>query len=87
MPEDGEILLTASSGRMLLVHTGALSIKTTRTTIGVQAVALRSSHRVIRAELYREGMLARPERYRKRSLPAAGSIPSPDELGEQLKLE
>jgi DNA gyrase subunit A len=87
MPEDGEILLTASSGRMLLVHTGALSIKTTRTTIGVQAVALRSSHRVIRAELYREGMLARPERYRKRSLPAAGSIPLPDELGEQLKLE
>ena len=31
-PEDGEFLLTATSGRMLLVHTGAIAAKATRNT-------------------------------------------------------
>ena len=30
LSEDGEVLFKSSSGRMLLVHTGALAIKTTR---------------------------------------------------------
>jgi DNA gyrase subunit A len=87
MPEDGEILLTSSSGRMLLVHTGAFSVKTTRSTIGVQAITLRSKHRLVKAELYQEGMLVRPNRYRTKTLPAAGSMPAAEDLGEQLTLE
>lgn len=35
MPEDEEVLFKASSGNMLLVHTGALALKTTRSTQGV----------------------------------------------------
>ena len=85
--KDEEILLTSSSGRMLLVHTGAFSPKATRNTIGVQAITLRSKHRLMKAELYREGMLARPDRYRTKTLPAAGSLPAPEDLGEQLTLE
>lgn len=35
IPEDEEVLFKASSGNMLLVHTGALALKTTRSTQGV----------------------------------------------------
>ncbi|MBS7361641.1 MAG: topoisomerase IV, partial [Oscillospiraceae bacterium] len=44
MKEDGEVLLPASSGRKLLVHTGAITPKTTRSTIGVQAMTLKGKH-------------------------------------------
>lgn len=35
IPEDEEVLFKASSGNMLLIHTGALALKTTRSTQGV----------------------------------------------------
>ena len=43
-PEDGEFMLTATSGRMLLVHTGAIAAKATRNTIGVQVMTLKGRH-------------------------------------------
>ncbi len=87
MQQDGEILLYASSGRRLLVHTGALSVKATRSTQGVQVMTLKGKHKLVKAELFEEGMLANPNRYRKKALPAAGSMPQPEDFGEQLKLE
>lgn len=38
MPEDEEVLFKASSGNMLLVHTGALALKTTRSTQGLSLI-------------------------------------------------
>ena len=35
---------------------------------------------------YEEGMLAKPHRYRPKSLPSAGALPAPEESGEQLTL-
>ncbi|MDD4413646.1 MAG: DNA topoisomerase (ATP-hydrolyzing) subunit A [Oscillospiraceae bacterium] len=87
MQEDGEILLTASSGRMLLFHTGALSVKATRNTAGVQVMTLKSRNRVVMADIFTDGMLSKPDRYRKKSLPAAGSTPAAEDIGEQLTLE
>lgn len=86
-PEDGEFLVTSSSGRMLLVHSGALQGKTTKNTQGVAAMTLRRSHRVLKAEPFAEDRLQKAWRYRAKSLPAAGAMPSPEETqGEQLKL-
>ena len=82
--EDGEFFLTSTSKRRLLMSTGALMPKTTRDTIGVQVMTLRSPHRVQSVVPYREGMSAKPDRYRTRSLPAAGAMPAAEDVGEQL---
>ena len=87
-PEDSEYLLTSSSGKMLLLHSGALQSKTTKNTQGVAVMTLRRNHRVIRFEPYKEGSLQKPFRYRAKSLPAAGAMPAAEETqGEQLELE
>ena len=84
--EDREVLLTASSGRMLLFHTGLIAPKTTKSTQGVQAMNLKKGQRLMSARLYEEGMLQNPNRYKK-SLPALGALPEAGETsGEQLKL-
>ncbi len=84
--EDTEFLLTSTSGRRLLMHTGAVSVKTTRNTQGVQVMTLKGSHRLDRVELFEEGMVAKPNRYRTKTLPAAGAMPSAEDVGEQLTL-
>ena len=86
MPQDGEILLQSTSGRLLLLNTGALTAKTTRNTLGVQAMTLKGSHRLIQATPYVQGTLTKPERHRSKSLPAAGMMPLAEDLGEQLTL-
>ena len=84
--EDCEVLLTASSGRMLLFHTGLIAPKATKNTQGVQAMNLKKGQRLLRVQLYEEGMLQNPNRYKK-NLPALGTLPEAGEnAGEQLKL-
>ena len=84
--EDCEVLLTASSGRMLLFHTGLIAPKATKNTQGVQAMNLKKGQRLLRVQLYEEGMLQNPNRYKK-NLPALGALPDAGEnAGEQLKL-
>ena len=85
--EDAEFLLTSTSGRMLLVHTGAISPKTTRNTQGVQVLTLKGQHRLKEARPFTEGMVSKPNRYRMKSLPAAGAMPLAEDLGEQLTME
>lgn len=86
VPEDGEYLLTATSGRRLLVHTGAISAKSTRNTIGVQVMTLKGRHTLQSVVPYAEGTLAKESRYRTRSLPAAGAMPQAEDFGEQMTL-
>ena len=84
--EDCEVLWTASSGRMLLFHTGLIAPKATKNTQGVQAMNLKKGQRLLRVQLYEEGMLQNPNRYKK-NLPALGALPEAGEnAGEQLKL-
>ena len=85
--EDKEVLFTASSGRMLLVHTGALALKTTRSTQGVAVMKLKKGHRLFSLSEYREGTFKKPQRYRTKSLPALGALPTNEESNdEQLSL-
>ena len=85
--DDRELLFTASSGRMLLVHTGVLALKTTRNTQGVAVMRLKKGHRVFSVRAYEEGTFQKPQRYRTKSLPALGALPSnEDKTDEQLSL-
>jgi DNA gyrase subunit A len=87
LPEDCEILLKSSSGRMLLVHTGALALKSTRSTQGVAVMKLKKGHRLFEMSVYKEGTFAKPQRYRTRSLPTMGALPSNEDTNdEQLTL-
>lgn len=87
IPEDEEVLFKASSGNMLLVHTGALSLKTTRSTQGVAVLKPKKGHRLFSIERYKDGTFTNPKRYRTSSLPARGALPvNDDSKDEQLSL-
>ncbi len=86
IPEDGDFLLTSTSGRRLLVHTGAITAKSTRSTIGVQAMALKGRHVLQAVEPYQPGTLTKENRYRTKTLPAAGAMPQAEDFGEQLSM-
>jgi len=85
LPEDGEVLLTASSGRMLLFHTGLIASKATKNTQGVQAMSLKQGQRVMACAVYADGDLQNPARYRKK-LPALGALPAGEDAAEQLSI-
>ena len=78
LPEDGDVLLTASSGRMLLFNTGLIAPKATKSTQGVAAMTLKKGQRVLSAVVYQEGDLQNPARFKKK-LPALGALPNGEE--------
>ena len=86
VPADCEFVLTSTSGRRLLLHTGAIAPKSTRSTIGVQAMTLKGRHYLQSVALYEKGTLTKESRYRTKSLPAAGAMPLAEDYGEQLSL-
>ena len=86
VPQDGEFLLTSTSGRRLLLHTGAIAPKSTRSTIGVQVLTLKGRHILQSVSPYVAGSLTKESRYRTKSLPAAGAMPQAEDFGEQLSM-
>ena len=84
--EDREFIISSSSGRMLLLHTGVLNLKASRTTQGVSVMKLKKGHRLFSIRAYEEGTFSKPSRYRTKNLPALGALPSSDDTSEQLSL-
>jgi DNA gyrase subunit A len=78
--EGCEFMLTSSQGRVLLVHSGAVTAKSTRSAQGSLVMTLRRNARLVKVCRYEEGMLEKPDRYRKK-VPSSGSMPP---QGEQL---
>ena len=83
LDEDREVLFSASSGRMLLIHTGVLALKATRTTQGVAVMKLKKGQQLIGVKDYAEGTFVKPQRYRTRSLPGLGALPTGEDKGEE----
>lgn len=84
---DCEFVMTSSSGRVLLIHSGALQAKNTRSTQGVAVMTMKRGHRLVKIEKYSEGMFKKPDRYRAKNLPANGALLSSDDLSDgQLSL-
>lgn len=84
--EDKEFVISASSGRMLLLHTGVLNLKTSRATQGVAVLRLKKGHRLFSIKEYEEGRFSKPSRYRTKNLPALGALPSTEDSSEQLSI-
>ena len=86
LKEDADVLISSSGGRLLLVNTSMLALKTTKNTAGVAVMTQKKGQRVVSAKVYTEGFLQKPHRYRAKNLPAAGSLLSSEDSNEQLKL-
>ena len=85
--QDCDLVAVSSAGRHLLFNTAVIQPKTTKDTIGVGLLTLKKGQRLIGARPYREGEFAKPYRYKAKNLPAAGSLLSTDDEGEQITFE
>ena len=82
--EDREYVIRSSAGRYLIVHSGSVALKTSRSTQGVAAMTLKKNHRVEKVELLTEDRFANANRYRTKNIPAAGATLASADAGEQL---
>ena len=74
LTEDREVALYATDSRVLVVNTALLSVKATRTTQGVNVMALKKGKTLDYACPAEETGITGFARYRARSIPAAGAI-------------
>ncbi len=81
---DGDVMLEASSGRILLLSPALVPSKETRSTQGVQTLRLAMKHKLVSVTPYVSGMLTTPDRHRAKNLPASGAM---RDAPEQLVLE
>ena len=84
--DECEIMVKSSSGRILIFKSADLLAKTSRSTQGVALFKLKKGHRIMTAEVYKEGTMSNPDRYRAKTIPSMGQLPRGDESGEQMKL-
>ena len=80
--EDKEVVLISSAGRHLLIHTGVISPKTTKDTIGVSVMTLKKGQKLYEVRDYKQGEFAKPYRYKTKNLPALGMLLSAEDAGE-----
>ena len=80
---DEEFLLSSTSGRLLLFHSGAINEKSTRSTQGVAVMRFKKGHKLSSVTRYHEGELENAARYRTKTLPALGAIPAPNETNHK----
>ena len=85
--EELELALYSSDGRCMVFHTAVLAPKTTRTTQGVNVMALKPKRTVTQVLPLAETAIVNTARYRARTLPVAGAILREEDRGEkQLSL-
>ena len=70
--EDAEYLVKSTENRLLIFHTGAFQVKSTRNTQGVLLMTLKKDNKVQLVRKY-DGSLENPNRYRTKSYPALGA--------------
>lgn len=86
--EDAEYAVFSSDGRALLFSSASLLPKTTRSTQGVAVMSLKRNAKVERAMAADACGIVKPARFRTRTLPAAGALVRPEDVGEvQMSLE
>lgn len=84
--DNAEIMLRSSNGRMIIFSTALLLPKTTRDTIGVQAMTLKAKSIVDKAFLIDDETAQSNAKYRTKNIPVAGSFAKDVEDPDQLSL-
>lgn len=82
--EHADIMLRSTNGRMIIFNTALLLPKSTRDTIGVQAMTLKSKSTVEKAFIVYEETMQELSKFTTKSIPVAGSfakdIEDPDQI-------
>lgn len=84
---DSDLVLISSAGRHLLINTGAIAPKTTKSTQGVAVMSLKKGQTLATVRAYSEGEFKKAYRYKTKNLPAAGMLLSAEDKGDQLTLD
>ena len=86
LPEEAEIAIRTSAGRLLLVGSAQIPEKATRDSQGVAVVTLKRNQSITSVRPAAGLDLADPHRYRVRTLPAAGTLLRGEDIAEQTSL-
>ena len=86
IPEEQELAIRTSAGRLLLVGSAQIAEKATRDSQGVAVVTLKKNQSIVSVRPAAGLDLADPHRYRVRTLPAAGALLRGDDIAEQQSL-
>ena len=88
LPEEKQIAVRATDGRVLVFSTAQLAAKTTRATQGVAVMSLKRKAVVESAMELEKTAITNVGRYSARTLPAAGALLREEDTGEtQMKLD
>ena len=85
LKEERELVLYSNEVRALVFNTALLAPKSTRTTIGVQLMTLKTKYRLSEVLTLEESSITNLARYRCRAIPAAGAVLK-EEDSEQMQL-
>jgi DNA gyrase subunit A len=84
--EDCDIALFSSLDKVLIFNTSLVNLKTTRDTIGVQAMRLKNA-KIKKATLFTETKIKEPDYYYGKTIPLSGCALKMEDKGfKQLKL-
>jgi DNA gyrase subunit A len=86
IPEETELAVRTSAGRLLLVGTAQISEKATRDSQGVSVITLKKNQSIVSVRPAAELDLANPHRYRVRTLPSTGALLRAEDTSEQTSL-
>ncbi len=83
-----DLVFYASNGKVLIINTGALTPKSSKTTGGVSGMTLKSKNFVFKVEPLKEELFNNSDYYKTKTLPAVGSfLKAIDKEDDQLKIE
>ena len=83
LTEEMELVCYSSDGRALIFSTAQLQPKSSRTTQGVNVMALKPKRTLEKVERLAESGITNPARYRVGNLPGAGALLKPEDRNEQ----
>ena len=83
MTADDQVAVYSSDGRCAIFATAQLLPKTTRNTQGVAVMTLKKKAVLERAALLNTSGIVNQSRYRSKTIPSAGAILKPEDLGQQ----
>ncbi len=84
LKEDRELAIFTSAGRLLCLNTAMISEKSAKDTQGVAVITLKKNHRIERVTDFSAENYADPDRYKTKTLPAAGAVLKNEDVGEQI---
>ena len=80
---DDQVAVYSSDGRCAIFATAQLLPKTTRNTQGVAVLTLKKKAILERARLLSDSGIVNQSRYRGKTIPTAGAVLKPEDLGQQ----